>query len=332
MSDKIPLIIDCDPGIDDAFAIYYAFAQKRFDVKAIIPVAGNVPLEMTLANACNLVHHAGVDVPVYMGADGPLMGEKIEAKYAHGVNGLGGFVFPSESRAALKDGNVVDVYARLLNEAPEPIVIAAVGPLTNLAKLLMAYPGIESKIKALYVMGGGVSRGNITTMAEFNIAADPLSAKIVFRANIDTYIVPLEATETAYFDKPFMAALRDSNAKLATTLFEIVDAKAKYNALPEADRARFGELQAFLKTAFDDLPENHRFYLHDMVTLAALIIPEAFAISEHHVDVELYGDLTKGMTVFDTRTFRQQTPNAKLVLIKDRDAIVAHCQEVLTHV
>ena len=328
---KIPLIIDCDPGIDDAFAIYYAFQSPVFDVKALMPVAGNVPLEMTLANACNLVHHAGVKVPVYAGADGPLMGEKIEAKYAHGVNGLGGYAFPEENRDALVEGNVVDVYFKLLTEAQEPITIAAVGPLTNLAKLLLAYPGIESKIKALYVMGGGVSRGNITTMAEFNIAADPLSAKIVFRADIDTYIVPLEATEAAYFDKPFMKALRDSKVNLAKTLFDIVDAKTKYNALPEKDRARFGELQTFLSTAFDELPADHRFYLHDMVTLAAMIIPEAFDIQEHHVDVELYGELTKGMTVFDTRIFRRQAPNAKLVLCKNRDAIVAHCQEVLTH-
>jgi len=328
---KIPLIIDCDPGIDDAFAIYYALRSPHFDVKAIFPVAGNVPLEMTLANACNLVHHAGVDIPVYEGADGPLMGEKIEAKYAHGVNGMGGFVFPEESRAALREGNFVDVYHRMLSEADEPIVIAAVGPLTNIAKLLLAYPGIESKIKALYVMGGGYSRGNITTMAEFNIAADPLSARIVFKADIDTYIVPLEATEGAYFDKPFMSDLRKSSSKLAQTLFNIIDAKMKYNALPEADRERFGELQAFLSTAFDNLPDDQRFYLHDMVTLAAMIIPEAFDIQEYHVDVELYGELTKGMTVFDTRTFRRQAPNAKLVLCKNREAIVAHCKEVLTH-
>lgn len=310
MSDqKIPVIIDCDPGIDDSFAIYYALNHPKLNVLALVSVAGNVPLSMTTSNACNLLHIIDSDVSVYAGSDGPIMGKAIEAKYAHGINGLGGYVFKEESTKNLVQGNGVELMAKLLESSQEAVVLFAIGPLTNIAKLILTYPTLTSKIKAVYVMGGGIVKGNYSSSAEFNIVADAIAAKIVFDAGLDVNIVPLDTTEYVTFDKQFMQELQASTKVEANVLYDIVDAKEK----------------------IDSMKDDHAWFIHDMVTIAAFTEPKMFEFKALHVDVELNGTITKGQTVFDQRSFRRNDPNCHLVLAKNRESIVNHCKEILTH-
>lgn len=310
LNPKIPLIIDTDPGIDDAYAIIYAYLSQAFDIQAIFSVAGNVPIEMTSNNAGFLISTLKVDTPVYEGAHGPLVGEPVIAKYAHGSNGLGGFPIPENHREHVIKSNPTDAYARLLLEAKEPLTIAAIGPLTNLAKLLVAYPGIQSKIKALYVMGGGIQRGNITPRAEFNIYADPLAAKIVFNAGLNPYVVPLDTTEAQIYNRAFMDSLKNSSNPLARLLYAISDAKMNYAGQTE----------------------DHPIFYHDMVTLVAISHPEYFTMIPTNIDVETHSELTKGETIFDLRqTPRRMENNAVYVSGAHSADLIRHCQEVLTH-
>lgn len=310
MSDKrIPVIIDCDPGIDDSFAIYYALNQPKLDILALVSVAGNVPLSMTTSNACNLLHLVSSDVPVFAGSDGPLMGKAIEAKYAHGVNGLGGYVFQEDNQENLVEGNAIDKMAELLKDSLEPITIIAVGPLTNIAKLVLTYPNLKPKIKDVFVMGGGVIKGNYSSSAEFNIVADAMAAKIVFDAGLDVKIVPLDTTEYVSFNKKFMNDLKMANTLKSKTLHDIVDAK----------------------TGVNSVADDYQWFIHDMVTIVAITHPELFIFTALHVDVELNGTITKGQTVFDQRSSRRNDPNCYLVSTTQSEAIVEHCKEVLTH-
>ncbi len=306
---KIPVIIDCDPGIDDSFAIYFALNSSMLDVVSIVSVAGNVPLSMTTSNACNLLGLVNSNVPVFAGSDGPLIGDAIEAKYAHGVNGLGGYVFKKEYTSNLQQGNGIEQMARILKSSEQPITIFAIGPLTNIAKLVLAYPDLVGKIDQVVVMGGGVIKGNYSSSAEFNIVADPLAAKVVFDAGLTCKIVPLDTTEYCYFDKEFLQALNQSSSLKAKTLYDIVN--AKHN--------------------IESKEEDSKFYFHDMVTVMAVTNPQLFEFMPLHVDVELDGKITKGQTVFDQRSFNRNEPNSLLVTTKLREEIVAVALEVLTN-
>lgn len=307
MRNKIPLIIDCDPGIDDAFALVYTKMTDAFDVRAVFSVAGNVPIEMTTLNAQFILSNLEIDTLLFEGAHSPLVGEPIIAKYAHGSNGLGGFEFLESDLYPVKKDNPTDAYYKLLSESDGPITIAALGPLTNLAKLFLAYPDAKNYIKEIYVMGGGVKGGNYTPTAEFNIAADALAAQIVINSQVKLYFVPLDTTMAITFRRDFMLCLKDSKNKLANLLYEIVNAKEK----------------------LDVLSTEPKLYLHDMITMLSIIHPEWFTLIKTHVAVELHGTLTKGMTVFDLREYRAQKPNAFYVAQPQESVILKHINEVL---
>lgn len=307
MRKKIPLIIDCDPGIDDTFALVYTKIVDAFDVKAVFSVAGNVPIEMTTLNAQFILSRLEIDTLLFEGAHSPLVGEPIIAKYAHGSNGLGGYEFLKSNLFPVGKDNPTDEYYKLLTESDDLITIAALGPLTNLAKLFLAYPDARNYIKEIYVMGGGVKGGNYTPTAEFNIAADALAAQIVINAQVKLNFVPLDTTMSIAFDREFLMRLKDSKNKHVNLLYEIVNAKEK----------------------LDDLSSEPKLYLHDMVTILAIIHPEWFTFIASHVAVELHGTLTKGMTVFDLREFRAQEPNAIYVAKPQKNEILKHLYEVL---
>lgn len=306
MKHKIPLIIDCDPGIDDSFAIVYSHLSNVFDIKAVFSLAGNVPIEMTTLNSEFILSELGLDVPLYRGAEGPLVGEPIIAKYAHGSNGLGGYQFDENTKIHASHDNPTDAYYKLLSSLDEPIIIAAIGPLTNLAKLFMAYPDVNQYIKAIYIMGGGIVKGNYTASAEFNIAADPLAAQIVINSGVKQYYVPLDTTTAFGFNRDFMMKLKDSKHDSSKLLFKIIDAK-------------------------ENLSEslNSIYYLHDLITIISIHHPEWFDYIDVHIAVELNGTLTTGMTIFDLRGDRAQKPNAVYVAHPKSDLIVQHVLEVL---
>ena len=311
MSDfnRIPLVIDCDPGIDDAFAIVYASLSKAFDIKAIVSVAGNVPIENTTENADFLIGKCTIGCPLIKGAIKPLVGEPIIAKYTHGANGLGGYEYKNGFNSSLVEGNPSDLFYNLLKSSQQKIVIAAIGPLTNIAKLLLAYPDAKDYIESIYIMGGGIQRGNYSARAEFNIVADPLAAKIVFNAGLKMYVLPLDTSEAIHFKRDFFFELQKGNT-LSQLLYEIVDAKVDFK---------------------NNLEQPHLF-LHDMLTIAAISHPEFFNLIECNINVEIDGQLTKGETIFDLRdTIRRLPSNGTYLAYKSSSELINHFLEVLTH-
>src|SRR5271169_5582544 len=188
------IIIDTDPGIDDALAIFLALRSPELKVEAITPVAGNVPLDLTLPNALRLVEIAGrTDVPVAAGASHPLVRRLVTAGHVHGVNGLAGVEFREPKIKPVRE-TAPELIRRIVRENPGEITIVAVGPLTNVALALRADPELAGMIPAIVIMGGSLSGGNITPAAEFNLYVDPEAARIVFDANIPLTMVGLDVT------------------------------------------------------------------------------------------------------------------------------------------
>ena len=191
-----PLVIDTDPGIDDALAVLLALASPEVDLRLVTTVHGNVDLEATTDNALRVLHLAGrSDVPVAAGARSSLVvPQQRRAGHVHGVAGLGGVVLPP-SPAAVDPRPAVTALADVLTDSTEPVTVAAIGPLTNIALLLAVYPDAAARIGRLVVMGGSATRGgNVTAAAEFNIWADPEAAAVVFRAGLPTVMVGLDVT------------------------------------------------------------------------------------------------------------------------------------------
>ena len=190
---RIPLIIDTDPGIDDAVAIALALYSDDIDVRLITTVSGNVGIEATTTNALKLLAYFGKDVPVARGASEPLIRAAQDASDIHGATGMEGFDFPEPKRELLMERNAIDAMRDVLMKSEEPITIMPIGPLTNIALLLKAYPEVKARIERIVLMGGSVTRGNKGVMAEFNIYVDPEAAKIVLASGVPIVMATLDA-------------------------------------------------------------------------------------------------------------------------------------------
>jgi inosine-uridine nucleoside N-ribohydrolase len=192
-----PIIVDCDPGHDDAAALLLALGSDEVELLGVTTVAGNQTLEKTTANAIRVLDCAGrADVPVAAGADRPLMRELHVAADIHGETGLEGADLPPPSRSP-ETAHAVDWMASTLQSAPAPVTLVPTGPLTNIALLLALHPGIEERIERIVLMGGSIGEGNVTPAAEFNIWADPEAAHRVFSTEIDLTMVGLDVTHKA---------------------------------------------------------------------------------------------------------------------------------------
>src|SRR6201981_1100344 len=176
-----PGIIETDPGVDDAFALLLAMRSPELKIEAITPVAGNVPLELTLPNALRMVEIAGrTDIPVAAGAKAPLMRRLVSAAYAHGENGLGGAVFPEPKTKPVAEP-APEFIRQVIRKYPHEVTLITIGPLTNIATALNGDAELADMIKNLVMMGGSLSGGNITPAAEFNVYVDPEAARIIFQ-------------------------------------------------------------------------------------------------------------------------------------------------------
>jgi pyrimidine-specific ribonucleoside hydrolase len=207
VADPTPLVIDTDPGIDDALAILLAVASPEVDLRLVTTVHGNVELAQTTENALRVLHLAGrSDVPVAAGAGASLVHPQPErAGHVHGDAGLGGVELPP-SPAALDPRPAVVALADVLTASPEPVTVATIGPLTNLALLLRVYPDAAARIGRLVVMGGSAARGgNVTAAAEFNIWADPEAAQVVLTAGLPATLVGLDVTLPTVLDEDGIA-------------------------------------------------------------------------------------------------------------------------------
>lgn len=297
----LPLIIDSDPGLDDALAIGLAVARPELDLLAVTTVGGNTDVRHCTENALRLLHAFGrSDIPVAEGADGALLGDVVRAPEIHGEGGIGRTVLPPSPAAARPEGAVA-LIARILRESPVPVAIAPIGPLTNIGLLLRLHPDLAPRIAHLSIMGGSVGEGNRTVSAEFNIYADPEAADIVFRSGIPITMMGLDVTHQALLDASSTARLRAGGTASGRIAAELVD-----YAL---DRER----------AWYDAPAAA---IHDAVAVGHLAIADLVAVAPYHVEVDTAHGPARGRTVCEghprrlARSGRQ--PNAEVGIYLDR--------------
>lgn len=291
--NKRPIIIDTDPGIDDALAIAIALYSEELDVKLITTVAGNVGIDKTTYNALRLLKFFNKEnIPVAVGADQPLIRAYEDASSVHGKSGMEGYDFEEPTQAPIEE-NAVSAMYRVLMESEEPITIVAIGPLTNIALLLKAYPEVKEKIKEVVMMGGSASRGNMGVMSEYNVAVDPEAAYILFHSGLDITMVGLDVGIKALVLPEDSEEIRTMNktGEMAYSLFK------KY---------RGGTFNTGLK-------------MYDSTALAYLLAPELYEIVETYVDVELAGSMTAGCTLVDLKGYLKQPNNAKVCMDINQD-------------
>jgi inosine-uridine nucleoside N-ribohydrolase len=270
------VIIDTDPGVDDALALLLAMRSPELKIEAITPVAGNVPLDLTLPNALRMVEIAGrTDIPVAAGARAPLMRRLVTASYAHGENGLGGAVFPEPTTKPVATP-AAEIIRQIVRKYPGEVTLITIGPLTNIATALNADPDLAGMVRALVMMGGSLSGGNITPAAEFNVYVDPEAARIVFQSGIPVTMVGLDVTRRT--------SLTDEHVR---TL------EAAQNPVSQA-AAKIG------RNAINH--NRERGYLvgpnmHDSLAVAGFLDPAILKLQDYYVDVETMGELTAGETL-----------------------------------
>ena len=309
---SVDLIIDCDTGSDDAIALLVGALHPALNLMAVTTVAGNCPVDVTTLNTLKVLESAAISgVPVYRGADGPLIGQiDRSAGWPQALD------LPEPSMAA-EPVHAVDFLVETLAAAETPVTLAAVGPLTNLALAFRIRPRIVSKIERIAIMGGGIAVSNISASAEANIFWDPEAADVVFRAGAPIEMFPLDATH--------MAPVTSGDV---------------------AGWARAGTPAALTAAAF--LPERIHMYesrmpvegggapVHDALAVGALVDPDLVRFEWANVEIELHGTLTRGRTVVDQRphTFLASQPkNARVAVWADRERFldflsrIFHAQE-----
>ena len=298
----LPIILDCDPGHDDAIAIVLALASPELDVKAITSSAGNQTPEKTLRKVLRMLTLLQrQDIPVAGGARKPLMRELIIADNVHGESGLDGPALP-EPDFAPQSVTAVELMAKTLRESPQPVTIVATGPQTNVALLLNSHPELHDKIARIVMMGGAMVLGNWQPAAEFNIYVDPEAAEIVFQSGIPVVMAGLDVTHRAQIHGLDIERFRQVGNPVATIVAELLDF--------------FMEYHKDAKWGFTGAP------LHDPCTIAWLLKPELFTSVERWVGVETQGKYTQGMTVVDYYFITGKQPNTTVLLDIDRERFV----------
>lgn len=275
-----PILIDCDPGHDDAIAIL--FAARELDLVGITTVHGNAALPQTTRNALALCTLAGLEVPVVAGAAEPLVGARSHAPDIHGESGLDGAVLPEPDRAPLP-GHAVDFIIAEAERRRGELVLAGIGPLTNLALALRREPRLASWLKAITIMGGSSTLGNVTPAAEFNVWCDPEAAAIVLGAGVPVWMVGYNLTRQVGFGQADIDRLRGSGRRVATTLADLLQFYL------DRQRRLFG-----LEVA----------PMHDVCAIVPFAAPGLIVHRPTAVVVELRGEHTRGATVCDLRDKR----------------------------
>lgn len=303
-ADPRRIILDVDPGIDDAMALLLAMRSPELRIEAITVVAGNVPVDVGTSNALKLVELAGrADIPVAKGATYPLVRKPVSATSVHGENGLGGFELPAPAKR-LDPRHAVDLIVEIVNANPGEITLVPVGPLTNIALAFLKEPQIRAKVAEIILMGGSITGGNVTPAAEFNIHSDAEAAKVVFNSGIPITMVGLGATSQAVLTGAHLEELRRSGSEIARA----VAGMAGFYIRVYESRGRPGAS------------------LHDPLAVG-IAIDSSFATKMQPmlIDVETKGELTYGMTVAN-RTLRvgrkTVAPNAQVPIVVDGERFV----------
>ncbi|WP_059174033.1 nucleoside hydrolase [Bacillus sp. FJAT-27445] len=292
---KRKIIIDCDPGHDDAIAIILAAARPELEILGITTVSGNAEIEKTTDNAlkiCDLV--SLTDVVVSKGASEPLMRFRETAPGIHGDSGLDGPELPEPSRS-WSDEHGSDTIIRLVKESKEPVTILPTGPLTNIALALVKAPEIKNNIEEIVLMGGGTF-GNWTPTAEFNIWADPEAAKKVFDSGVPIAVMGLDITHQALATKEVIAQVNQIDNKVANIV---------------------GELLVFFASTYKEMFDFDGAPVHDVLTVAYCVAPELFKMKDVNITVETKGEFTAGTTLVDLHGVTGREVNAKFGLELD---------------
>jgi purine nucleosidase len=294
----IPLIIDCDPGQDDAIALMLAMASpEELNLLGVSTVAGNVPLALTEANARRIRDVSGrPEIPVFAGCPRPMVKTLETAEYVHGKSGIDGADLPPPCRP-LEEAHAVDWLINILRRAERPITLATLGPLTNLAMAIVMAPEIADNIGEVVVMGGALTLGNITPAAEFNIYSDPHAAHIVFEAGLKLTMIGLDVTHQARATPERLEAIRAIGNPAATSVAGMLDF---YGA-------------QYIATFGEGAP------LHDPCIVAYILRPELFTGQDMRVDIEIASPLTIGGTVCDRHDRSGRPANAHVVETIDAD-------------
>ena len=297
------IIIDTDPGQDDAVAILLALASTELQVVGITCVAGNVELELTTINACKICELAGrPDTIVVAGAAKPISRSLVTAKHVHGRTGLDGVDLPTP-KMKISDINAVDfIIETLLNSKNKEITMCALGPLTNLALAIVKEPKIIKKIDQIVLMGGGFFEGgNITPAAEFNIFVDPEAASIVVNSGVKIVMMPLDVTHKVLATKSFIEKVSSINSNTSAAVAGLLNFFGRY------DSKKYGS---------DGAP------LHDPNVIAYLLKPDYYRGKNINVEIELGSDLTLGMTVADWWQVTRKRKNVHFIKDVQTDLVL----------
>ncbi len=308
MSEKIPLLIDTDPGVDDALALLMAFDDARHRVVGLSIAAGNVGLRHTVANALKLCEVAGVDVPVFAGCPVPLVHEAEDAAYVHGLDGFGDTGYtPSAKRPAPEHAALAII--RIAREHSGKLLLVALGPLTNLALAVRLDPELPKHVGRLVIMGGAVTgQGNTSVPAEFNIGFDPEAAAVVFRAFPQFDLADWEAVLRHGFPHA-----------------DFIDWLARGD-----HRARFYDAISLKTRAWSEGKRGSNWHSADALAMAVALAPEGVIRAEtRHVAVETEGRLSRGATVVDWAGRNGQAANARIALGYDQAAFEARIRSAL---
>lgn len=308
MNKRIPVILDGDPGHDDAIAWVLAASSELLDIRAVTSVCGNQTIEKTTYNAGRVLALIGLDVPLAMGRVKPLVADARVAPSVHGASGLDGPALPEPAKQPVGQ-DACTLMAQVLEASEEPVVLVSTGPLTNVATLLLLYPQLKPKIRAIYLMGGGIQYGNWTPAAEFNILVDPEAADVVFTSGLPITMAGLDVTERALVFPEDFSRIRAVGNSVAKVVADWLD-------------------------FFYDFHRNIGYAgapVHDAVAVAALIRPEIMTMQDMYVAIETTGDYCRGMTVGDPLGIWQQPANARVILDIDRAAFVDLLVEAAEH-
>ena len=304
---KIPVILDGDPGHDDAIGWVIAAASDKLDVLGCTAVNGNCSVDKAAYNAQRICALINLDVPIAKGQSKPLFVEPISApSNIHGESGLDGPALPEPVRK-LEEISAVELMAKLVKESEDKVTIVSTGPLTNTAAFLLTYPDLKDRIERISLMGGGILYGNWTPAAEFNILVDPDAADIVFNSGIPIYMAGLDVTEKALVLPQDVEAIKEINNPVSDIVWQWLEFFYRFHK----------------SVGYQGAP------MHDPCAVMVLIHPEIFELKDMYVEVETSGEYTKGCTVGDYYNVTGKQANATCLMNLDRQKFIDYMVEAI---
>ncbi|MDI9540754.1 MAG: nucleoside hydrolase [Bacillota bacterium] len=303
----INVILDGDPGHDDAIAWVVAKASPEFNILACTAVNGNCSAAKAAYNSQRICALIDLNVPIAKGQDKPLVIESLKAPTnIHGESGLDGPELPLPERE-LEDLTAVELMIKILEESKEKVTIVATGPLTNVGALLLVRPDLKEKIEQISIMGGGIKHGNWTAAAEFNILIDPDSADIVFKSGLPIFMAGLDVTEKALVTPKDVEEIKQIDNPVAEIVWQWLEFFYQFH----------------LTIGYPGAP------IHDLCAVLVLNHPEIFDLKEMYVEIETAGEYTKGATIGDINNITANKPNATVLMDVDREKFVEYMVEAI---